>query len=88
MVRLTLKCLRDMRRTYNQVHSFDKSSQLSLIIWRVSINGLFFFLKQVTVGSSQIPLIETSDFALLLSKEFVDIQATIKCGWIHKEIRT
>ena len=35
----TLKCVRDMTRTYNQMHRTDKYSQHSSIIWPVWPNG-------------------------------------------------
>ena len=38
----TLKRVRDMRRTYSQVHHTDKYSQLSSIIWPVWLNGGVF----------------------------------------------
>ena len=34
----------------------------------------------MVVGSSPVAVTETSDFAPVLSKEFLDIQATIECG--------
>ena len=38
----TLKCVRDMTRTYSQMHRTDKYSQLSSIIWSVWPNGWVF----------------------------------------------
>ena len=41
----TLKLVRDMIKTYNQMHRTDKYSQLSSIIWPVWLNGLVFVYK-------------------------------------------
>ena len=38
----TLKLVRDMIKTYNQMHRTDKYSQLSSIIWPVWLNGWVF----------------------------------------------
>ena len=38
----TLKCVRDMIRTYSQMHRIDKYSQHSSIIWPVWLNGWVF----------------------------------------------
>ena len=38
----TLKLVRDMKATYSQMHSTDKYSQHSSIIWLVSLNGSVF----------------------------------------------
>ena len=35
----TLKCIRDMTRTYSQMHPTDKYSGHSSIIWQVWLNG-------------------------------------------------
>ena len=39
------------------------------------------------VGSSPVVVTYTSDFAPALSKEFLDIQATIECGFTLKLVR-
>ena len=39
------------------------------------------------VGSSPVAVTETSDFAPVSSKEFLDIQATIECGFTLKRVR-
>ena len=41
----------------------------------------------MVVGSSSIAVTETSDFASVSSKEFIDIQAIIECGFILKCVR-
>ena len=38
------------------------------------------------VGSSPVAVTKTSDFVPALSKEFLDIQATIKCGFTLKRV--
>ena len=39
------------------------------------------------MGSSPVTVTETSDFALAWSKEFLDNQATIDCGFTLKRVR-
>ena len=39
------------------------------------------------MGLRPAAVTETSDFAPVSSKEFLDIQATIKCGFILKRVR-
>ena len=41
----TLKRVRDMIRTYSQMHRTDKYSQHSSIIWPVRLNGRVFFYE-------------------------------------------
>ena len=36
---ITLKCIRDMIRTYSQMHRTDKYLQHTSIIWPILING-------------------------------------------------
>ena len=43
--RFTLKHVRDMIRTYNQMHHTDKYSQQSSITWRVWLNSWVFVYK-------------------------------------------
>ena len=38
----SLKCIRDMIRTYSQMHRTDKYSQHSSVIWPVWLNGRVF----------------------------------------------
>ena len=40
----------------------------------------------MVVGSSPVSVTKTSDFAPVSSKEFLDIQATIECGFTHKRV--
>ena len=41
----------------------------------------------MVVGSSPVAVIYTSDIGSVSSKEFLDIQATIECGFTLKRIR-
>ena len=41
----------------------------------------------MVVGSSPVAVSQISDFAPVLSEEFLDIQATIGCGFIRKSVR-
>ena len=41
----------------------------------------------MVVGASPVAVTKTSDFALALSKEFQNIQATIECGFTLKRVR-
>ena len=41
----------------------------------------------MVVGSSPVAVTSTSDLAYLLRKEFLDIQATIECGFTLKHVR-
>ena len=45
------------------------------------------FTNEVVVGSSPLQSLKTSDFAPVSSKEFLDIQATIECGFTLKRVR-
>ena len=41
----------------------------------------------MVVGSSPVAVTKTSDFATASSKEFLDIQATVECGFTLKRVR-
>ena len=45
------------------------------------------FMNKVVVGSSPVAVTLTSDFAPASSKEFLDIQASIECGFSLKRVR-
>ena len=45
------------------------------------------FTNKVVVGSNPVAVSQTSDMALVLSKEFLDIQATIECRFTLKLAR-
>ena len=40
----------------------------------------------MVLGSSPVTVTETSDFAVVLSKEFIDTQATPECGLSLKRV--
>ena len=44
-------------------------------------------MNKVVVGSSPVAVAETSDIAPASSEEFLDIQATIECGFTLKHVR-
>ena len=44
------------------------------------------FINKVVVGSSLAAVTKTSDFAPALSKESLDIQGTMQCGFILKHV--
>ena len=45
------------------------------------------FKNKVVLGSSPVAVTEPSEFAPASSKEFLDIQATIECGFTLKRVR-
>ena len=40
----------------------------------------------MVVGSTQVAVTKTVDFAPVCSKEFLDIQATVECGFTRKHV--
>ena len=44
-------------------------------------------MNYVVVGSSPIAVTKISDFAPALSKELLEIEATIECGFTPKRVR-
>ena len=44
-------------------------------------------MSQVVLGSNAVAVTSSSDFAPALYKEFLDIQATIECGFTLKRVR-
>ena len=85
---LTLKRVRDMIRTYNQLHRTGKYSQHSSIIWPVWLNGWVFVYELSGCGfESSCSSLKFQNFAPASSKEFLDIQATIECGFTLKRVR-
>ena len=64
--RFTLKCVRDMTRTYSQIHRTDKYSQHSSIIWPVWPKGRVFVYELSGCGfesscSHLIPFFKTKN---------------------------
>ena len=47
----------------------------------------FSFTNEVNVGSSPAAVTKTSDIKTVSSKEFLDIQANIECGFTLKRAR-
>ena len=45
------------------------------------------FMNLVVVGSNPVAVTSPSDFAPASGKEFLDIQATIECGFTLKRVR-
>ena len=82
-----VKHVRDMTRTYSQIQHTDNYSQHSSIFWPVRLNGWVFIYELSGCGfeSSRSHLI--SDLPPALSKEFLDIQGTIECGFTLKHVR-
>ena len=72
----TVKCTIQMS-TQNTSRSFGQFSQM------VECS----FKNYVVLGLSPVAVTSPSDFAPALSKEFLDIQATIECGFTLKCIR-
>ena len=73
-----------MTRTYSQMYRTDKYSQHSSIIWPVWLNGWTFVYEISDSGFEPSSSHLTSDFPSASSKEFLDSQATIECGWHDK----
>ena len=81
-----------MTRTCSQMHCTDKYSQHGSIIWPVSLNGraLVHERSDCELDSKRSNL----NFRLqpVCSEEFLDLQATIKCGitlkYVHDMART
>ena len=44
------------------------------------------FMNYLVVGSSPVAVTNTSDFAPASSKEFLDIQTTMECGFTLKRV--
>ena len=75
--RLTLKRVRDMIKTYSQIHSTDKYSQHSSTILPVCLNGWVFACE--LSGSGFDLLWSYFRYHAIWSKEFLEIQATVEC---------
>ena len=45
------------------------------------------FINSVVVASSPVAVTKISDFAPASSKEFLDIQAELECGFILERVR-
>ena len=85
--RFTLKRVRDMIKTYSQMHRTDKYSQHSSIIWPVWLNGWVFVYELSGCGFESSCSHLNVRSTLASSKEFFDIQATIECRFTLKHVR-
>ena len=82
-----LKCVRDIKRIYNQMHRTDKHSEHSWIIWPVWPNGWVLVYELSGSGFESSCSHLSFNFAPASRKEFLDIQATIQCGFTPKCVR-
>ena len=73
--------------TYDQMHRTDKYAEHSSIIWTIWINAWVFVYESSGCGfefrCSHLSLAH----APVLSKEFLDIQASLECRFILKRVR-
>ena len=67
--------------TYSQMNHTDKYSKHSSIIWPVWLNGWVFDYELSGCGFESSCSYLILDFTPASSMEFLDIQATIKCGF-------
>ena len=74
-----LLCVRDMIRTFSQMHRTNKYSQHNSIIWAVWLN------LRIKLSWVRVPLHSLK--APVSSKKFLDIQATIESGFNLKRVR-
>ena len=82
----TLKRVRDMTRTYSQIHRMDKYSEYnhlaSLGKWlSVRLRAKRFWVR------AQFPSLKLQILHLLESKEVLDYQPTIECEFTLKRVR-
>ena len=94
MIGFTLKRVRDMIRTYNQMHCTDKFSQHNSVIWSVWLNGEVFVYELKGCGfksrCSHIPnsrynfeiIFAALCFLLKLKKSVSDFNNTIS-NWTY-----
>ena len=83
----TVKVVRDMLKTYNQMHLTDKYSQHSSIILPSWLNGCVFVDELGDCGSSPVAVTYSSAMARASRKQFLDIQATVESGFTVKLVR-
>ena len=76
-----------MTKIYSPVHCTDKYSEHSSVIWSVWRNGWLLIYKLVVQGLSLGAISYILDFPLASSKDFLDIDATIECGFTLKRVR-
>ena len=85
--RITLKRVRDMTRTIvkctlqiSTINSAQLFDQFQYIV-ECSVRNY------VVEGSSPVVVTKNSDLSLVLGKEFLDIEATVECGFTLKCVR-
>ena len=85
----TLKLVRDMVKTYNQMHPKDKYSKDSSIIWPFWPNGWVFVYELSGCGfeSRCNHLIFRYGACFEQGVSCFDIQATVECGFTLKLVR-
>ena len=83
----TLKRVHEMTRTYSQMNRTEMYSQHNSMIRPVWLNEWVFVYQLNVFGSSPVEVTLTSDMAPLLRKKYLDIQATIECGFTMKRLR-
>ena len=69
------------------MHRTDKSSQHSSNIWLVWVNGWVIVYELFVFGFDSRCCHLNSAITPVWSKEFLDIQATIECGFTLKYVR-
>ena len=84
--RFTLKRVRDMIESYSQMHRTDKYSQHSSVTWTVWLNGWVFVYELSSCGFEPCCCHLNFRYRAFLSKEFLDIKATIECRFNLKRV--
>ena len=80
-----MKRVRDMIRTCNQMHRTDKYSQHSSIIWPFWLNS-WVFVYELSGYGFEFCCCHLNFRYRACFKGFLDIQATIECGYILKRV--
>ena len=80
-VLISLKRVRDMIRIHSQMPRTDKYSKHSLIVWPVWLNSWVFVYQLSGCGFESRCSHWNLSCRTFLSKEFLDIQSTMKCGF-------
>ena len=84
---LSQKRVRGMIKTCSLIHRTGRFSKHSLIIWPVWFSGLVLVFELSGYSSTPVAVTYTSDFKPFLSKHFLGIKVTIKCGLSQKCVR-
>ena len=82
-----MKRVRDLIRKHSQMHHTDRYSQHSRILWPAGINGpvIVYKLSRCVLESRCCRL--NSDIAPVSSKESLNIEESIDCGFTLKRVR-